>query len=334
MKVFKTIASKYLSFEKWAFSKTVKHPFIFRSILILITYLLFRSGNLITSSIYVAFTVFSFFVLPLNNRQPNQKDVYLIQAVIMLAVFLSLAYPIAMVLSFVPDQIRVLEVSEWITLYGVAFTGFVTFYTIYLSIRESERLSRENLALQSIPVISIDFDSDRFKRDVRRLIKIVSKEASKNTISPRLFFTAINKTPHIAKNVAIKAVKESIAYESSIEIPDNRNSKNRGIFAHTLSSNFGSVPFMLSNDSRTFSSPLSIRIPGLFTVEIGIIIEYFDMLGIKTHYQKIVLELLFNESYRKAITSNDEDYVVVKIRHEYSDTLPTLGDIPIYEEVN
>ena len=97
-----------------------RHPVAILIYLVYTTYAYYVNDQFIPTIIFGGFCIFLLFAIPILRVKISETNIVIVRALVLLGTFLALSYPLAGLLSLIPEKYRVLQSADWVGLYGVA----------------------------------------------------------------------------------------------------------------------------------------------------------------------------------------------------------------------
>ena len=144
----------------WLFNWFIKHPMIFISMILIVTINLITRGEYIWSTVYIVMLFFIVSLFIFMQIDSLKKNNLLRRVALYLMLFIGMSYFLVRLLKIIPDDYLVVGVEDWLGFAGALFGGFIAIYGIWVTLEETRKQNAETLALQSIPLLTIDIPKD------------------------------------------------------------------------------------------------------------------------------------------------------------------------------
>lgn len=290
-------------FSNWL----ARHPIAILIYLVYTTYAYYVNDQFIPTIIFGGFCIFLLFAIPILRVKISETNIVIVRALALLGTFLAFSYPLAGLLSLIPDKYLVLQSADWVGLYSVAFTGFVTMYSIWVTIEESRKQNDKTLAIQSIPLITISLDESRLQKEFRVFTPETQPKDKPHKYNILLFLEIRNDYPNIAKGVYIDAIDLSVVSDLD-NLTEHISDSELIAFKNNIIKSVGTIPLLPHNFIKSISAPLRMRYDSVHLIELTISLKYTDYLGKITHNTRSQVSIFFDFRKSEQVGANTFDY--------------------------
>jgi hypothetical protein len=189
-----------------------KHPVWTIFIVLLITYQAVKSNQFLVSIFYIALAFCLILIYGLSKIKTDKNTKVFLIVGIFIIVFIGVIYIFAGALTYVPNEYRILDISEWVNVLSIIFGGFLTMFGVWYSIEETKKHNENVVALQSIPLVTIDIPKDFTDFNGGFYTSDNDEKTPKKYIEwkERVPFLLNNTSSHIAKNFRFTKVDVKI----------------------------------------------------------------------------------------------------------------------------
>ncbi|NTW95551.1 MAG: hypothetical protein HGB31_02905 [Erysipelotrichaceae bacterium] len=270
----------------WLFNWFIKHPVVFIFLVTLVTINLITRGEYVWSTIYIVMLFFIVSLFIFMQIDALKKNHLLRRVALYLMVFIGTSYGLVRFLKMIPEDYLVVGVDDWLGFAGGLFGGFIAIYGIWITLEETRKQNAETLALQSIPLITIDVPEFFYETDgvVYTTLDEIDPFTESGFFHVRVPFSLNNKSAHIARNFRfIKAEFVSRSILSGIEdLGTGKEAAFKNIL-NEVNEQLEKISALPGGYSDTLFINVQLELLKHDRITFEFILEYSDYLGKLSH---------------------------------------------------
>lgn len=265
---FDNITEKLESFGK-------KYPLIFSGILFVFGVYHFLQNDYVSGFTFIFLSIIFFVLLNALRKNLDFTDRVMTFTIVMVMLFLLITF-IATALAeiYAPKEIRFGDIDAWIGFAGSILGSSITMFALVFTLSYENKMRRNELAIQSIPLLRLDINKDHLSRTLVEPNSRIDGHRYFDTFADDyeyFAFDLINESNFIASRISITDI-EYIVFNDFIESEHYHMDLSK--INSTLTDKL--IP-------GKFSHRVLIPITGLFRetsfINISFKISYFDYLG-------------------------------------------------------